>query len=60
MTRSVSPDWTKVLLGHELMGTDGSFRKGLAVINADGSDLDWVAPEVQMEHQPDWGTAPLQ
>ena len=55
-----SPDGTKVLLGHELLGTDGSFQVGLAVINADGSDLDWVAPEVEMEHQPDWGTAPLQ
>ena len=55
-----SPDGTKVLLGHELLASDGSFRHGLAVVSEDGSDLDWVAPEVQAEHQPDWGTAPLQ
>jgi Tol biopolymer transport system component len=55
-----SPDGTKVLLGHGLLGADGLFREGLAVINADGSNLDWVAPEVHVEHQPDWGTAPLQ
>jgi Tol biopolymer transport system component len=55
-----SPDGTKVLLGRQFADPEGSFREGLSVINADGSDLDWVAPEVQMEHQPDWGTAPLQ
>jgi Tol biopolymer transport system component len=55
-----SPDGTKVLLGHQLLEGDGSFREGLATIRADGSGLQWAAPEVQMEHQPDWGTAPLQ
>ena len=55
-----SPDGTKVLLGHALLGADGLFREGLAVINPDGTNLDWVAPEVHEEHQPDWGTAPLQ
>jgi len=55
-----SPDGTKVLLGHEFLEDDGSFRQGLALIDPDGSNLDWVAPEVHAEHQPDWGTAPLQ
>ena len=55
-----SPDGTKVLLGHQLLEADGSFREGLAMIRPDGSGLDWAAPEVQMEHQPDWGSAPLQ
>jgi Tol biopolymer transport system component len=55
-----SPDGTKVLLGHEFLEDDGSFRQGLALIDPDGSNLDWVALEVHAEHQPDWGTAPLQ
>ena len=55
-----SPDGTKVLLGHQLLEEDGSFREGLALVNPDGSGLDWAAPEVHVEHQPDWGTAPLQ
>jgi Tol biopolymer transport system component len=53
-----SPDGTKVLLGHGLLD-DGVFQQGLALIGVDGSGLDWVAPEVHVEHQPDWGTAPL-
>ena len=28
--------------------------EGLATINPDGSDLTWAAPQVQIEHQPDW------
>ena len=55
-----SPDGTKVLLGHEFLAKDGSFQVGLAVIDADGTNLHWVATEVQDEHQPDWGTAPLE
>ena len=55
-----SPDGTKVLLGHEFLAKDGSFQVGLAVIDADGTNLHWVATEVHDEHQPDWGTAPLQ
>ena len=55
-----SPDGTKVLLGHEFLAEDGSFQVGLAVIDADGTNLHWVATEVHDEHQPDWGTAPLQ
>jgi hypothetical protein len=55
-----SPDGTKVLLGHELLEDDGSFRRGLATIGADGSRLAWAAREVHEEHQPDCGTARLQ
>jgi hypothetical protein len=29
------------------------------VVAVDSTDLDWAAPQVQVEHQPDWGTAPL-
>ena len=54
-----SPDGTTVLLGRQFLGPDGSFREGLARIDADGSDLGWLADDVQFEHQPDWGTAPL-
>ena len=46
--------------GHEFLAKDGSFQVGLAVIDADGTNLRWVAAEVHNEHQPDWGTAPLQ
>jgi len=53
-----SPDGTKVLLGHGLLDTDATFREGLALIGADGSGLEWAAPEVRMEHQPDWATPP--
>ena len=55
-----SPDGTKVLVGHELLEDDGTFLHGLAVVRADGTGLAWAAPEVHEEHQPDWGTAPLQ
>jgi Tol biopolymer transport system component len=54
-----SPDGTKVLLGRQFLAPDGTFQEGLATIDPDGSDLDWAAPQVQIEHQPDWGTAPL-
>lgn len=54
-----SPDGTKVAVGHELLAPDESFIAGLAMIRADGSGLEWAGPQVQMEHQPDWGTAPL-
>jgi len=55
-----SPDGTKVLLGHEFRADDGSFQIGLAMVNADGTNLQWVATQVHDEHQPDWGTAALQ
>ena len=54
-----SPDGTKVLVGHEV-AANGSYRSGLAMINADGTGLDWVSPATDGEHQFDWGTAPLQ
>jgi Tol biopolymer transport system component len=54
-----SPDGTKVLLGHQLLEAEGAFHEGLATIDADGSNLSWAAPNPQIEHQPDWGTAPL-
>jgi Tol biopolymer transport system component len=54
-----SPDGTKVIAGREYLDKDGTFTAGLVIVNADGSDLRWVAPEVHEEHQPDWGSAPL-
>ena len=55
-----SPDGTKVLAGREYRAPDGTWRTGLVMVNPDGSDLHWVATDVDGEHQPDWGTAPLQ
>ena len=54
-----SPDGAKIIAGHEFLDDDGTFRVGLVMVNADGSDLRWAAPEVHEEHQPDWGTALL-
>lgn len=55
-----SPDGTKVIAGHEFLDPDGQFREALVVLNADGSDLNWVSDDAHGEHQPDWGTAPLE
>jgi TolB protein len=54
-----SPDGTLVLFGHEHF--DGTaVKRGLATIHTDGTGMQWVSPNVAWEHQPDWGTAPLQ
>lgn len=55
-----SPDGTRILAGREYLDDNGVFRSGLIMLNADGSDLQWVSPDVRGEHQPAWGTAPLQ
>jgi len=55
-----SPDGSTVLAGREFLDQDGNFRSGLVAVDADGSDLRWVSPGAHDEHQPDWGTAPLQ
>jgi TolB protein len=54
-----SPDGAKILVGHGIIGPDG-YTVGLATINPDGSGLAWASADPQVEHQPDWGTAPLQ
>jgi Tol biopolymer transport system component len=55
-----SPDGTKILSGHETIDNTGTYRSGLVLLNADGTDLHWVSPDVDGEHQPDWSSAPLQ
>lgn len=55
-----SPNGSTVLAGREFLDQDGNFRSGLVVVDADGSDLRWVSPGAHDEHQPDWGTAPLE
>ena len=55
-----SPDGTLILLGHGHLNDDLSFTEGLATIRPDGTGLQYVAPQVLIEHQPDWGTALLQ
>lgn len=54
-----SPDGTTIIAGRELLDDDGSFRVGLISLDSDGSNLDWVSPLADGEHQPDWGTSPL-
>jgi Tol biopolymer transport system component len=54
-----SPDGTRIIAGRETV-RDGTYTSGLVMVDpADGS-VDWVAPQVAGEHQPDWGSAPLQ
>jgi TolB protein len=55
-----SPDGTKILAGHEVIDGTGTYKSGLVVLNADGTEVHWVSPNVAGEHQPDWSTAPLQ
>jgi Tol biopolymer transport system component len=54
-----SPDGTKILAGREYLEA-GVFRAGLVVVEADGTGLHWLAPAGGEEHQPDWGSAPLE
>lgn len=55
-----SPDGTKIIAGREFLDNDGNFMAGFVLVNADGTNLHWAASTVREEHQPDWGTAPLQ
>ncbi|MFN8082690.1 MAG: hypothetical protein U0Q14_00485 [Dermatophilaceae bacterium] len=53
-----SPDGTKILYPHdEYSPTSGC--TSLQVMNADGTDQQWVNNQYGVEHQVDWGTAPL-
>jgi Tol biopolymer transport system component len=51
-----SPDGAQILLVHGLFEA-GSSSEGLAVVNADGTDLHYVGDGKGGEHQPDWGRA---
>ena len=60
-----SPDGTKILAGKEMLDDTGTYRSGLVVLNADGTDVHWISPDdgdphMPDWHQPDWGTAPVQ
>ena len=39
-----SPDGTKIIAGREFLDDDGTFRLGLVMVDADGSDLHWTSP----------------
>jgi Tol biopolymer transport system component len=54
-----SPDGTKIIAGREFLDDDGTFTVGFVLVNADGTDLHWASSSVNVEHQPDWGTAPV-
>ena len=54
-----SPDGTKILYPHdEYSPTFGC--TSLQGMNADGSDQHWLNDQCGVEHQVDWGTAPLE
>lgn len=54
-----SPDGTRILFPHdEYSPTSGC--TGLQVMGSDGSDQHWVDGRCGVEHQVDWGTAPLE
>jgi Tol biopolymer transport system component len=55
-----SPDGTKIIAGREFLDDDGTVNQGFVMVDADGDNLHWIATPAQAEHQPDWGTAPLQ
>ena len=55
-----SPDGAKLIAGHEFLDDEGTYERGLVVVDADGSNLHWLSTEFHDEHQPDWGTALLE
>jgi TolB protein len=55
-----SPDGTKIIAGREFLADDGTFTVGLVIVDPANGGVDWVSSTVDQEHQPDWGTAPLQ
>ena len=52
-----SPDGATILFSHLELTDSGEFLQGLATIRPDGTGQEWVS--FGDEHQPDWGTAPL-
>jgi TolB protein len=52
-----SPDGKQIMLLHGLFYPDGHSTAGLATMRRDGSDLQYVADGLGLEHQPDWGSA---
>lgn len=55
-----SPDGTRILFSHDDYSPTVAGCTGLQVMNADGTDRDWVDSACGVEHQVDWGTAPLE
>jgi Tol biopolymer transport system component len=55
-----SPDGKTIIFVHARYTAADGFAMGLQVMNPDGSGRHWVATPPAEEHQPDWGTAPLQ
>ena len=55
-----SPDGTKLIAGREFVDENGEYQRGLVVVDADGSNLHWLSTDFHEDHQPDWGTAPLE
>jgi len=56
---SWSPDGTNlVMLLFAPVGPSGDYREGIAVANADGSNLRFVTNSPTFDHEPDWGGPP--
>ena len=49
-----------LIAGHEFWTDEGTYERGLVVVDADGSNLHWLSTEFHDDHQPDWGTALLE
>jgi Tol biopolymer transport system component len=54
-----SPDGTKIMFSHVVSNSDG-FQWGLQLISPNGTHRRWASEIRDIEHQADWGTAPLQ
>ena len=55
-----SPDGTRIIAGHELLADEGTFTVGLVFVDPANGRVEWASSTVNGEHQPDWGSAPLQ
>ena len=54
-----SPDGTKIIAGREFLDDDGTFTRGLRH-GRRRRQRPGLGSRPHEEHQPDWGTAPLQ
>ncbi len=55
-----SPDGARILFSHDEYSASSEGCTGLQVMNADGSGRAWVDGACGVEHQVDWGVAPLE
>ena len=55
-----SPDGSRILFVHASFTAENGFVMGLQSVKPDGTGQAWISSIRAEEHQPEWGTAPLQ